>query len=79
MFRREPLNSTYMLVSMMGFIISALMLEILPSWAFAFMVVFIVMFIASVASLSNLSIHDKDAFEELMIHHHDHYAKKRKK
>jgi hypothetical protein len=43
------------------------------------MVVFIVMFIASVASLSNLSIHDKDAFEELMIHHHDHYAKKRKK
>ena len=79
MFRQKPLSSAYMLVSMMGFIVSALMIDVLPSWAFAFMVVFIVMFIASIISLSNISIHDKDAFEELMIHQRNHYSRKRKK
>lgn len=79
MFKQEPLSSTYMLVSMMGFIVSALMIDVLPSWAFAFMIVFIVMFIASIISMSNITIHDKDALEELMIHYKGHYAKKRKK
>ncbi len=79
MFRREPLSSTYMLVSLIGFVMSALMLEVLPSWAFAFMIVFIVMFIASIVSMSNVAHDDLEALDELSIHDPEHYAKKRRK
>jgi len=77
MFRREPLSSTYMLVSLIGFILSALMLEIVPSWAFAFMIVFIIMFVASVISMSNVAHDDLEALDELSIHDPLHYHKKR--
>jgi uncharacterized membrane protein len=79
MFKQEPLSSTYMLLSMMGFIISALMLEILPSWAFAFMVVFIVMFVASIVSMSNIPFDDKVILEKLKIHNSYPHVKKRKR
>ena len=77
MFNREPLSSTYMLVSLIGFVLSALMLEVVPSWAFAFMVVFIVMFIASVISMGRIAHDDIEALEELNIHDPLHYHKKR--
>ncbi len=79
MFKHEPLSSTYMLISLIGFIMSAVMIEVLPSWAFAFMIVFVVMFISSVASMSNVPFERKDLLEELNIHDPLHYHKKRMK
>ena len=65
-----------MLISLMGFIISAIMIDVLPSWAFAFMIVFVVMFISSVVSMSNVPFEYKDLLEELNIHDPMHYKKK---
>lgn len=79
MFNREPLSSTYMLISLMGFIMSALLLDIIPSWALSFMIVFIVMFISSVVSMSNVPFEYPDLLEELNIHDPLHYEKKKQK
>jgi hypothetical protein len=78
MFKRAPLSSTYMLVSLIGFIMSAFLLDVILSWAFAFMGVFLVMFISSVVSMENIPL-EIDYLEELAIHDPDHYVKKRKK
>lgn len=75
----EPLSSTYMLTSLIGFIFSALLLNVLPSWAFAFMIVFIVMFVSSVISMSNVPFQYPDLLEELNIHDPLHYYKKKMK
>ncbi len=79
MFKEAPLSSTYMLVSLIGFIMSAILLDVLPSWAFAFMIVFIVMFISSIISMSNVPYEYPDLLEELNIHDPMHYYKKRQK
>ena len=79
MFKQAPLSSTYMLVSMLGFIFSAFLLEHIPSWSMAFLSVFTVMFIASVVSMGNISFDDLESLEELNIHHPLHYHKKRTK
>ena len=54
-----PLNSTFMLTSIIGFIVSALYIPSMvdkfpsaPSFAFAFSIVFITMFIASIISMT---------------------------
>jgi len=75
----EPLSSGYMLISMIGFIISAFMLEAIPSWAFAFMIVFIVMFISSVISMSNVPMEYLDLLDELNIHDPLHFEKRKHK
>jgi uncharacterized membrane protein len=75
----QPLSSSYMLVSLMGFIFSAFMLDIFPSWAFAFMIVFLVMFVSSVVSMSNLPFEYPDILDELRIHDPLHYHKRRVK
>ncbi len=76
MFKQEPLSSTYMLISLMGFIVSAIMIDVVPSWAFAFMMVFIVMFISSVISMSNVPFEYPDLLEELNVHDPMHHKKK---
>ena len=65
-----------MLISLMGFIISAIMIDVIPSWAFAFMIVFVVMFISSVISMSNVPFEYPDLLEELNVHDPMHYKKK---
>ena len=79
MFKQAPLSSTYMLISMLGFILSAFLLEHIPSWAMAFLCVFTVMFISSVVSMGDIHFKDLDSLEELNIHDPLHYHKKRKK
>jgi uncharacterized membrane protein len=68
-----------MLVSLMGFIMSALLLDVIPSWALSFMIVFIIMFVAAVISMSNVPFENKDLLEELNIHDPLHYEKKKSK
>ncbi len=75
----EPLSSGYMLISMIGFIISAFMLEVIPSWAFAFMIVFIVMFISSIISMSNVPMEYPDLLDELNVHDPLHFEKRKYK
>ncbi|MBU0666294.1 MAG: hypothetical protein ABIC91_03880 [Nanoarchaeota archaeon] len=70
MFKVAPLSSSFMLVSMLGFIICAYFLDhpVLKSWAFAFTIVFILMFISAVISMSKTPLEDSAALEELAIH-----------
>lgn len=60
-----PLNSTFMLTSIIGFIVSALYIPSMadkfpsaPSFAFAFSIVFVAMFIASLISMTYSPITD---------------------
>ena len=74
MFKVAPLPSNFMLVSMLGFIFSAYFLDNtgLKSWAFTFMLVFAVMFIASMISMSKAPLEDEEMLEELAIHRKIH-------
>jgi len=78
MFKVAPLSSTFMLGSMAGFILSAFFLThpIFKSWAWAFMIAFITMFIASLVSMSQTPIGDEELLENLAIHKKSHYKKK---
>lgn len=56
-FKVAPLGSTFMLTSIVGFIISAYYWqELTPSWAFTFIIVFSVMFISSLISLERAPV-----------------------
>ncbi len=52
-FKAAPLNSTFMLISIMGFLISAIgIYPRFPSWGTAFSLVFVLMFVASMISMT---------------------------
>ena len=52
-----PLPSSFLLVSILGFIISAMYVyKVEKSFGFAFMLVFAIMFIASMISMSNAPV-----------------------
>ncbi len=52
-FKIAPLNSSFMVTAMLGFIISVVWVyDVSPSYGFAFAVVFAAMFIASVVSMT---------------------------
>ena len=78
MFKVAPLSSSMMLVSMFGFIISAFYLKhpVFQSWAWAFIIVFTIMFIATLISMSNTPLDEEDQLERLAIHEKGHYNKK---
>lgn len=77
MFKVAPLTSSFMLVSMFGFIISAFFVThpIYKTWAWAFLIVFVIMFISSMISMSKTPI---GHIETLAIHEPGHYIKKKK-
>jgi len=54
MFKVAPLHSSLMLVSMFGFIISAFFINhpVFKSWAWSFLIVFVIMFIATMISMT---------------------------
>ena len=47
-----PLNSSFMAISILGFIVSAFMFERIPTWSFTLMIFFAVMFAASMVSMT---------------------------
>ena len=52
-FKPAPLNSTFMAISLAGFLFSAVYLwSISTRWAFAFGTVFVIMFIAAFISMA---------------------------
>jgi hypothetical protein len=79
MFKTAPLPSSFMLISMFGFILTAFFLNdpLLKDWAWSFMIVFIVMFISSIISISNTPL-EPSHLEELAIHKKGHYNRKKK-
>lgn len=81
MFKVAPLSSSLMLVSMFGFIVSAFFLNdpIVKSWAWAFLILFVIIFIASMISMSNAPLGSEDYLDRLAIHKSDHYVKNKKK
>jgi hypothetical protein len=69
MARDVPLNSGFMLTSIVGFMISVLfVMKIDTTWGFTFSLFFILMFIASIISMSRIDAEDKEALEGLAIH-----------
>ena len=58
MERNIPLSGSFMVISIIGFFIALFMLynKGYRDWGIAFMVAFVVMFIASFVSLSNMEI-----------------------
>ena len=78
MFKVAPMHSSFMLISMAGFILSAFFINdpIFKSWAWAFLVVFILMFISTMISMSKAPI-EGESLEVLAIHKPGHYKKKK--
>lgn len=74
MFKVAPLSSHFMMVSMFGFIISAFFIThpIFKTWAWAFLVVFVLMFISSLISMSKT---DYDGLDALAVHEKIHKRK----
>ena len=57
-----PLPTSFMLISIIGFFISLFVVyPVSPSFGFAFMLVFIVMFIASMVSMTQAEIETRDS------------------
>ncbi|MBN2052533.1 hypothetical protein JW756_03445 [Candidatus Woesearchaeota archaeon] len=78
--RHVPLTSGFMLTSILGFLISILfVMKLSVTWGFTFALVFLIMFIASIISMSKIEADDKYGLNELAIHDKDHYVKKRKR
>ncbi len=64
-----------MLTSIIGFMVSVLfVMKLSVSWGFTFALFFVIMFIASIVSMSSLEAEDRYGWDELAIH-----EKKRKK
>ena len=64
MYRAAPLPSSFMLMSMIGFLISSMM--VYPrdkTWGFAFCLIFIIMFIASIISMTYADISHKPVLD----------------
>jgi len=75
-----PLSSSFMLTSILGFLISVFfVMQISISWGFTFALVFVIMFIASIINMSQLEAEDRYALKSLAIHEKGHYQKRKKK
>ena len=73
-----PLSSAFTAVSMIGVFISLwVTVEIDPTWGFAFLLAFLIMFIASFVSMHQ-SLPIMDHMQELAIHEMEEVQKKRK-
>jgi hypothetical protein len=63
------LNRGFMLVGIFGFLISLIfIMQYNKDWGFTFSIFFAFVFIASIISMSNATMGDKEAEKELAIH-----------
>ncbi len=71
-----PLTSGFMLISIIGFLVSVyFVMDLSATWGFTFALFFTIMFIASIISMSNIEAEERYGWEELAIHE----KRKRKK
>ncbi len=69
MERHVPLTSGFMLTSIIGFFVSVFFVwKLSETWGFTFALFFVIAFIASVISMSNIEADDKYGLSELAIH-----------
>ncbi|MFP4424322.1 MAG: hypothetical protein ACLFP2_03750 [Candidatus Woesearchaeota archaeon] len=59
-----PLKGSFMIMSIIGLVISFNVINTYPSWGFAFMIVFTLMFIASLISMTYAPIEAYNPKEE---------------
>jgi 4-hydroxybenzoate polyprenyltransferase len=77
MAKGVPFSSGFMLSSIIGFFISVFfVMDISPTWGLTFAIIFVIMFIASVVTLSHIEADDRYGMKELAIHEKGHYRKK---
>lgn len=63
------LSAGFMLTSIIGFLISIFFVnELSPTWGFTFMLFFVIMFVASMISMTKAPFTEKEYQEELGIH-----------
>ena len=80
MARNLPFSSGFMLTSIIGFFVSVFfVMKLSLTWGFTFALVFIIMFIASIITMSQIEAEDKYALKELAVHEQIHGRKKKKK
>jgi hypothetical protein len=80
MAKHVPLTSGFMLTSIIGFFVSSFyVMKLDLTWGFTFSLFFVIMFIASIISMSKIEAEDKYGLQELDIHHKEHYSRKRRK
>ena len=73
-FKAQPLTNGFVITSIVGFLISALYVyKVDPSFGFAFALVFALMFIASLISMSRA-----DIGHHLQVDHKRHKKKKKR-
>ena len=70
-----PLSSSFMLVSILGFICFAFLFDNIPTWSFTFMVFFAILFAASMISMTYAPVEEAH-LEELAIHDKIHRKKR---
>jgi len=72
------LSAGFMLTSIVGFFISLLFVwKLSISWGFTFCLFFIVMFVASIISMTHADFTDKEYQQELAIHERPEYKRKK--
>lgn len=80
MAKHVPFSGGFMLTSIIGFFVSVFfVMKLSLTWGFTFALVFVIMFIASIITMSRIEAEDKYALEELAIHKKGHYSRKKKK
>lgn len=62
-----PLSSSFMAISILGFIVAAFLFDKIPTWSFTLMIFFAVMFAASMVSMTYGPLEDEH-LEVLAIH-----------
>ena len=74
-FKVAPLSNVFMMTSMLGFIISAwFIIPASKSWGFALVIIFLLMFIASVISMSKAPVEAELQVDKKRIFYFDWYA-----
>ena len=64
-----PLTSSFMLTSIIGFMISTMfVMKLSVSWGFTFALFFVIMFVSSIVSMTNMEAEIRYGWEELAIH-----------
>lgn len=64
-----PLSASFMLTAMLGFFLTLyFVFPASASWGFAFATVFVIMFVASVISMSSAPVNDPSFYRELAVH-----------
>lgn len=80
MAKNVPFSSGFMLSSILGFLVSVFfVMKISSTWGFTFALVFVIMFISSVVTMSQIEAEDKYSLRELAVHEKGHYVRKKKK